>query len=1015
MTTHYSSLNKSDNEVKVFKSRQTYGSKAEVVLEYGEGTYKGAIGYADPIADNGLIGFDFTLSEGKGASSCKIDILDPSRSLINLLLEYVDEIGGLLPVLPPGSSPNQSPGNSGTIITEGCWLMPMTGYVSSLHKDAVGGRPGHNGVDIASTKIKGQQIVYATRAGTVIASQWDSGGGGNYVAIDHGGGYISQYLHLHEPSNLKVNDKVKAGATVGLEGNTGRVFGGNEGTHLDFQIKKDGVKINPGLIFKDLNVKQGKVTALTEVCSAEHGASSSESSSGSPSSQDEVVNLLISTALEEGVTNKAQIANILAQVEIETNFKYLEEFASGSAYEGRSDLGNNIAGDGKRFKGRGYIQITGRTNYTKFSNILNVDFISNPDLAKNTQNAAKIAIIGMRDGIFTGKSLGDYINSSGNDFYNARRIVNGTDKANQVVTLSNKWLNVIDDLIARVGGEDIATNPTNSSGSSSSFSSSSNSAYTPNGGLITITVFSQDEGEDLPGKVEYQFIHTGVSYNEIQRTVSIYGQSVAFKLAQKLQNTAYTDITLSQIFSDFAQRTNSSIQMKDDGVVYEYFNINNKSPWRALIDESRRRGYLVSVSPKTPSSDSNTIHVQRPSQLRDEIEQDIEEKGIEATSKIYRLRNNFNAPLDFKIEHQAEHHNDGSSIHAFARQEFDIMGGTIELTEDGKLLGLGDDGYFISGSSIPVLKPIYKNKEVNVTKKEEANTPSTGNESTTLISNEEQEETEKREAVKEVPTVDFKYDKYVRIVESGRSNSVGNPIKNVQVIIDKKIVATFSALSGTSRTQNISRNIAGNAAPSPFGEYTIASSQVPGIPRETGGVFLPYTPNFRTNRSALGYHIDPSWGKSNGRDGTAGCMAFRTLTEYNQFVDLVHSNNITRMIIEDVEDSTSINKITSSSTSSTSSLDAEDRNLISRMNGVSLTCSLPTDNRLILLSPGNFLYTEGFGVDKNRTRRFRRVENRIVTDYLDRLWFISEINHSFSSNGFITTLKAKSPFRGKDI
>jgi len=56
------------------------------------------------------------------------------------------------------------------------------------------------------------------------------------------------------------------------------------------------------------------------------------------------------------------------------------EFASGKAYEGRKDLGNTQPGDGVKFKGRGYIQLTGRANYDKFSKFVNEDCVSNPDL-----------------------------------------------------------------------------------------------------------------------------------------------------------------------------------------------------------------------------------------------------------------------------------------------------------------------------------------------------------------------------------------------------------------------------------------------------------------------------------------------------------------------------------------------------------------------------------------------------------------------------------------------------------
>lgn len=150
---------------------------------------------------------------------------------------------------------------------------------------------------------------------------------------------------------------------------------------------------------------------------------------------------IVAEANKQGVTNKAQLAYILATTVHESGAgKYMKEIASGSAYEGRRDLGNTQSGDGVRYKGRGYVQITGRSNYSNWSKRLGIDLVGNPQLAERPEIAAKILVGGMKDGSFTGKGLNDYINGSKTDFQGARRIVNGTDKASTFAATAQKIL-----------------------------------------------------------------------------------------------------------------------------------------------------------------------------------------------------------------------------------------------------------------------------------------------------------------------------------------------------------------------------------------------------------------------------------------------------------------------------------------------------------------------------------------------------------------------------------------------
>ena len=83
----------------------------------------------------------------------------------------------------------------------------------------------------------------------------------------------------------------------------------------------------------------------------------------------------------------------MAQMAHESDqFKAMEEYASGAAYEGRKDLGNTQSGDGKRFKGRGYIQLTGRANYKTFGKKMGIDLENNPTRASEPPIASKVAL-----------------------------------------------------------------------------------------------------------------------------------------------------------------------------------------------------------------------------------------------------------------------------------------------------------------------------------------------------------------------------------------------------------------------------------------------------------------------------------------------------------------------------------------------------------------------------------------------------------------------------------------------
>jgi murein DD-endopeptidase MepM/ murein hydrolase activator NlpD len=94
---------------------------------------------------------------------------------------------------------------------------------------------GHTGVDLTppkGTAWNEKVPIYATRSGVVVYAGWDSGGGGNYVSIDHLDNYKSQYMHL-ESMVVKTGDTVTIGQLIGYMGNTGT----STGRHLHFTIR----------------------------------------------------------------------------------------------------------------------------------------------------------------------------------------------------------------------------------------------------------------------------------------------------------------------------------------------------------------------------------------------------------------------------------------------------------------------------------------------------------------------------------------------------------------------------------------------------------------------------------------------------------------------------------------------------------------------------------------------------------------------------------------------------------
>lgn len=178
-------------------------------------------------------------------------------------------------------------------------------------------------------------------------------------------------------------------------------------------------------------------------------------------SQVDGVKRIVDTCLMNRVGSKHHLAYILATAYHETGGRMQpvrEGFASTNEgairavtrlhEQGRIRTNYAIPINGRSYYGRGLIQITWKDNYERVGKFLGIDLVNNPDLALDPQVSADILVKGMLGGWFTGRKLSDYDREDGYDYYNARRIVNGVDRAMDIAELAeffetaiNNWEN----------------------------------------------------------------------------------------------------------------------------------------------------------------------------------------------------------------------------------------------------------------------------------------------------------------------------------------------------------------------------------------------------------------------------------------------------------------------------------------------------------------------------------------------------------------------------------------------
>jgi predicted chitinase len=155
------------------------------------------------------------------------------------------------------------------------------------------------------------------------------------------------------------------------------------------------------------------------------------------STRDGTIIAIIDECKRQGIGLRDQIAYVLATTQHETNntFQPVREAYylrdRGEAY--RRTLAYYP------YYGRGYVQLTWERNYRTYGGLLGKDLVNSPDLALESEIALFVIVHGFKVGTFTGRAITTYINASQTDFVNARRCINGLDRAQDIAAIATQF------------------------------------------------------------------------------------------------------------------------------------------------------------------------------------------------------------------------------------------------------------------------------------------------------------------------------------------------------------------------------------------------------------------------------------------------------------------------------------------------------------------------------------------------------------------------------------------------
>jgi len=342
-------------------------------------------------------------------------------------------------------------------------------------------------------------------------------------------------------------------------------------------------KLAIGSKYQKISIQQGGILVPDDLITSPKGTGTGGAATNEPGTlqtsgggnQQENIKLIVAECIKQGVTDPKQIAYVLGTAQHESGFKPIPEIGGANARYAP-------------YYGRGFVQITWKENYAKYSKKLGKDFVANPDLILEPRIAAFILVDGMKNGVFTGAKLGDFIGGGKADYTSARTIVNGTDRASLIAGYALDWEKKVPGLM---GGNTNLQPPTTDVAIAPTTKVDPPQTETSSKGTEIIVEIGFSSTKKL---IAFHFIHVGTQTSLGGGSKTTFeGKSIRWLLTRVPQTKSYEQVSLKDIATAVAKSYGMDLKMEGYGPRYEHLDQTGLTPLELLRRETSKIGYRV--------------------------------------------------------------------------------------------------------------------------------------------------------------------------------------------------------------------------------------------------------------------------------------------------------------------------------------------------------------------------------------------------------------------------------------